>query len=278
MRLLFLGDVVGRAGRDAVHKALPDLKRRLAPEVVVVNAENAAGGYGLSEKLAREFLELGVDCLTMGNHLWDQKDLVGAIERLPQVIRPLNYPETTPGKGAAVFAARDGRKVVVTNLLGRLFMEPVDDPFAAIDRIIKAYPLGNVAAAILVDLHAEATSEKMAMGHHLDGRVSLVVGTHTHVPTADAQILPNGTGYITDAGMCGDYDSVIGMKKEVILTRFTRKIPTEKPQPADRDASVCGVYCETDERTGLARRLVPIRIGGKLSPSLPDADVVSAPE
>lgn len=270
MRLLFLGDVVGRSGRDAVVAALPRLKEALDPDLVAVNAENAAGGYGLTLKIAEEFFAAGVDCLTLGNHTWDQKELVGQIDGQPRIIRPLNYPEGTPGRGFVLLQTRGQRKVLVVNVMARLFMDPLDDPFQAMERVLRAHRLGPGAVdAILVDFHGEATSEKMIMGHYLDGRVSLVVGTHTHVPTADHTILPGGTAYMSDAGMCGDYDSAIGMKKEVAIAKITRKLPTERLSPAEGEATVCGVYVETDDRTGLAVRVEPVRLGGRLSQSLP---------
>lgn len=269
MRLLFLGDIVGRTGRDAVLRHLPALRRDLDPDLVVINGENAAGGFGITDKIAREFFEAGVGCITTGNHVWDQRELIGTIDREPRLLRPLNYPEGTPGRGASLLQTRQGRKVLVINVMARLFMDALDDPFAAVERALRQYRMGGGVDAILVDFHGEATSEKMAMGHFLDGRVSLVVGTHSHIPTADAQILPGGSAYLTDAGMCGDYDSVIGMKKEVSIARFVRRLPTEKMVPAENEATVCGVFVETDDRTGLARRIEMLRVGGRLQAHMP---------
>lgn len=271
MRLLFLGDVVGRSGRDALLAELPSLRDRLDPDVTVVNGENAAGGYGITMKIAEEFFAAGVDVVTTGNHVWDQKELVGQIDRQPRLLRPLNYPEGTPGRGFVLLQARGGRAVLVMNVMARLFMDPLDDPFAAVERVLRTHRLGpgGVAAAIL-DVHGEATSEKMIMGHVLDGRVSLVVGTHSHVPTADHQILPGGTAYLSDAGMCGDYDSAIGMKKQIAMAKLVRKLPTERLTPAEGPATVCGVYVETDDRSGLATRIAPVRVGGRLAPALPE--------
>ncbi len=270
MRLLFLGDVVGRSGRDGVMQALPNLRERLAPDVVVVNGENAAGGFGITMKIADEFFAAGVDALTTGNHVWDQKELVGQIDQQPRLLRPLNLPEGSPGRGFVLLRTDAGRSVLVVNVMLRLFMEPLDDPFAAVDRVLKAHRMGPGGVdAILVDVHGEATSEKMIMGHHLDGRASLVVGTHSHVPTADHQILPGGTAYLTDAGMCGDYDSAIGMKKEVAMVKTIRRLPTERLSPAEGPATVCGVFVETDDRTGLAVRVAPVRVGGRLSQTTP---------
>ncbi|CAK0779264.1 2',3'-cyclic-nucleotide 2'-phosphodiesterase [uncultured Gammaproteobacteria bacterium] len=269
MRLLFLGDVVGRSGRDAVFRHLPELKRRLTPDLIVVNGENAAAGFGITDKIAQEFFAAGVDCLTTGNHVWDQKELVGTIDREPRLLRPLNLPEGTPGRGAVVLTAANGRKVLVVNLLARLFMDMCDDPFAAMAKLLSQYRLGGSVAAILVDFHGEATSEKMAMGHFLDSRVSVVIGTHSHIPTADAMVLNGGTAYQTDSGMCGDYDSVIGMKKEGSVFRFVRRLPAERMTPADGEGTVCGALVITDDVTGLATSIAPVRIGGRLAPALP---------
>jgi len=269
MRILFLGDIVGRCGRDAVLQHLPALRTTLAPDVIIINGENAAGGFGLTEKIANGFFEAGVDCITTGNHVWDQKELVATIDRLPRVLRPMNYPEGTPGRGAVVLTTADGRRVLVACVVARLFMDPADDPFAAAERLVRQHPLGGAVAATVFDIHGEATSEKMAFGHFLSGRVSLVAGTHSHIPTADAMILKGGTAYITDAGMCGDYDSVIGMKKEASIQRFVRRLPGERLAPAEGDATVCGVFVTTDDRTGLATHIAPVRIGGRLQPTPP---------
>ena len=195
MRFAFFGDVVGRAGREGLADHLPHLRRALGLEFVIINAENAAAGFGITESTARELFDAGADCLTLGNHSWDQKEALTYIVREPRLIRPLNYPvlADAPGRGANLFETREGKRIVVINLLGRVHMDSLDDPFAAVDRELDKAPLGMVADAVVVDMHAEATSEKMAMGHFCDGRASLVVGTHTHVPTADCQILPGGT-------------------------------------------------------------------------------------
>ena len=273
MRIAFFGDIVGRSGREGLADHLPGLRRRLGLEFVIVNAENAAAGYGITEATARELFDAGADCLTLGNHSWDQKEALTYIAREPRLIRPLNYPPLSdvPGRGAQLFETERGRRVLVINLLGRVNMDALDDPFAAVDRELGACPLGEAADAIVIDLHAEATSEKMAMGHFCDGRASLVVGTHTHVPTADTQILTGGTAYQTDAGACADYDSVIGNQKEEPLRRFTTRISGGRYKPAEGPATVCGVYVETDDATGLARRALPIRVGGRLSETIPQA-------
>jgi 2',3'-cyclic-nucleotide 2'-phosphodiesterase len=269
MRLLFCGDLVGRAGRVALIEILPRLRQALSLDFVVVNGENAAGGFGITEQICQQLYSVGVDAITTGNHVWDQKDTTEFIERHPRVLRPDNYPPGTPGRGIGLFEASGGRRVVVVNLMGRLFMDALDDPFARIAERLSAHRLGESAHAILVDIHAEATSEKQALAHYLDGKVSVVVGSHTHVPTADARVLPRGTAFMTDAGMCGDYESVIGMEKTVPIARFTRKLPTERMAPANGPATVCGLFVETDDSTGLATRAAAIRQGGVLASELP---------
>lgn len=270
MRFLFLGDIVGRSGRDVLVAELPKLRRDLQLDFVIVNGENAAGGFGITGAICDEFFDAGADVITLGNHSWDQREALVHIEREPRLIRPVNYPAGTPGRGATLVESPLGARVLVVNALGRVFMESLDCPFAAVDRELEACPLGQAADAIVIDIHAEATSEKMAMAHFCDGRASLVVGTHSHVPTADAQILPGGTAYQTDAGMCGDYNSVIGMEKDEPLNRFVTKIPSGRFQPALGPATLCGVFVETDAATGLARRVDPVRIGGRLRSVVPE--------
>jgi 2',3'-cyclic-nucleotide 2'-phosphodiesterase len=270
VRILFCGDVMGRSGRAVVKAEVPRLKRALALDFVVVNAENAAGGFGLTERLCGEFYECGVDVLTTGNHVWDQREIIPYIGRDPRLLRPANFPRGTPGAGSCFCPGTAGHSLLVINLMGRLFMEALDDPFARLDELLAEHELGIAVSAILVDFHAEASSEKMALAHHADGRVSAVLGTHTHVPTADAQILPGGTAYQTDAGMCGDYDSVIGLQKGPAVRRFVTKLPGERrPDVADGAATLCAIFCETDPRSGLARHVEPVRIGGRLEPRLP---------
>ena len=271
MRLLFLGDIVGRAGRKAVVDRLPRLVDELSLDFVVVNGENAAGGFGITEEIAQDLIDAGADVITLGNHSWDQREALVFIERQPRLLRPANYPAGTPGRGANLYVAKNGARVLVVQVMGRIYMDPLDDPFAVAEREIAACPLGEQVDAVILDVHAEATSEKQAMGHHFDGRVSLVVGTHTHVPTADTQILPGGTAFQSDAGMCGDYDSVIGMEKEEPINRFLTKIGRARFEPAGGEATICGVFVETDDRTGLARRVEPLRLGGRLSQALPRA-------
>ena len=277
MKLIYLGDVVGRAGRDAVTTHLPKLRQRLGADFAVVNAENAAGGFGCTVRIADDLLEAGADVLTLGDHAFDQKEMIAHLDREPRILRPLNIARPAPGAGLRVFDAPRGRRVAVGVALGRIFMkQPYDDPFSALDAALKPYALGATADAAIIELHAEATSEKMALGHFLDGRVSLAVGAHTHVPTADAQILPRGTAYQTDAGMCGDYDSVIGMDKHEPLRRFITGMNGERFAPAGGEATVSGVFVETDDATGRARRVTPLRMGGRLAESLP-ADALAAP-
>jgi metallophosphoesterase (TIGR00282 family) len=215
LRLLFLGDVVGRSGRDALTSALPGLRERLRLDLVVVNGENASHGFGLAPDMARAFLEAGADVITLGNHAWDRREIIPFLETEPRVIRPINFPPGTPGRGSHVAELRGGRRALVVNVMGRLFMDALDDPFRATQAELQKHRMGagGTVQAVVIDVHAEASSEKAAFGHSFDGQASLVVGTHTHIPSADHQILPGGTAYMTDAGMCGDYDSVIGMQK-----------------------------------------------------------------
>jgi metallophosphoesterase (TIGR00282 family) len=270
MRLLFLGDVMGRSGRTAVAEHLPRLRRDWQLDFVVVNGENATGGVGISAAHAELLLGAGADCITLGDHAFDQREMLAFAEQEPRVIRPLNFARSAPGQGARFFDAPGGRRVFVAQVLGRVFMrQPFDDPFSAIEAALKPATLGGTAQAVVVDVHAEATSEKMALGHWCDGRASLVVGTHTHVPTADTRILERGTAFQSDAGMCGDYDSVIGMDKLEPITRFVTGMPKGRFTPADGTATLCGVFVETDDATGRARRAVPVRVGGRLAESAP---------
>lgn len=270
MRTLFLGDIMGRAGRTAITERLPELKTRLKVDFCVVNGENASSGVGLSGPHAEDLLNAGVDCLTLGDHAFDQKDMLSYIENEPRILRPLNFAKQAPGRGHRLFTDARGRKILVLQVLGQVFMKRAfDDPFSAVDAVLRAHPLGGQAQMILVDMHCEATSEKMGMGHYCDGRASLVVGTHTHVPTGDAQILPGGTGYLTDAGMCGDYNSVIGMEKTEPMRRFVTGMSKGRFQPALGEATLSGVLVETDDRTGKATAIHMIRDGGRLQASNP---------
>jgi metallophosphoesterase (TIGR00282 family) len=270
MRILFIGDIVGRPGRDVVASELSGLRDRLAIDFVIGNGENAAGGFGLTRKTANELFACGIDVLTTGNHWADQKEILTFIGDDDRILRPRNYPEATPGRGVGLYDTRKGQRILVVNVMGRVFMDPLDDPFAAVEREIGACPLGEGCDAILVDIHAEATSEKMAMGHFCDARASAVIGTHSHVPTADAQILPGGTAYQTDAGACCDYDSVIGMEKFEPLQRFTSKMSSARFSPATGPATLCAVLVETNAK-GLATRIEPVRAGGRLMPHIPES-------
>ena len=268
--MLFLGDIVGRSGRVGVVEAVPNLRRTLALDFVIVNGENAAGGFGINEEISHALFNAGVDCITTGNHAFDQRDKIDIYDSEPRLLRPVNYPKGAPGKGVGLYETKTGTRVLVINAMGRTFIDALDDPFAAVDRELEDCRLGMGCDAAIVDMHAEATSEKMAMAHYCDGRASFVVGTHSHVPTADAQVLPGGTAYQTDAGACADYDSVIGMEKTEPITRFVRKISSGRFNPAQGPATVCGVFVETDDHTGLAKRIDPVRLGGRLKPAMPE--------
>ncbi len=269
MRLIFLGDIVGRAGRKAVMRHLPALKARFAPDFVLANGENAAGGFGITEAILQELFDAGIDVVTSGNHIWDQREALVFIERHERLLRPLNYPPGTPGRGVGLFRTASGAEVLVINAMGRIYMPDLDCPFRAVEQELAACPLAERADAVVIDFHGEASSEKQAFARFVDGRASLVVGTHTHVPTADDRILRGGTAYITDIGMCGDYDSVIGMEADESVERFLTKIPRGRFQVARGEATVSGVCVETDDETGLARHLSPLRLGGLLRPIEP---------
>jgi metallophosphoesterase (TIGR00282 family) len=268
MRILFLGDIIGKPGRDVVAAELPRLKDSLDLDLVIANGENAAGGFGLTRAIAQDFFAVGIDVITTGNHWADQKEILTFIGDEDRVLRPRNYPPGTPGRGANLYQTRKGERALVINVMGRVFMDALDDPFASVEAELAACPLGEAADAVVVDIHAEATSEKMGMAQFCDGRVSFVVGTHQHIPTADAQILPNGTAYQTDAGACADYDSVIGMEKYQPVQRFVTKMNTGRFTPATGPATLCGVFVETGAR-GLATRIEPVRVGGRLKQTVP---------
>ncbi len=268
MRFVYLGDIVGRSGRDAVMQAVPVLKKELNLDIVVVNGENSAGGFGITKKIAEGLFLAGVDIITTGNHVWDQKEVLTYIETEPRLIRPLNYPKGTPGKGVAVATTRHNDKLVVIQVMGQVFMDALNNPFTAIKEQLDIYRLGINVDAILIDIHGEAGSEKMAMGHFCDGLATAVCGTHTHIPTADAMIFPKGTAYQTDLGMCGDYNSVIGMDTQEPISRFCNKRRLSSFEPASGEATVCGIFVETDKKTGLALQIKPIRMGGRLENTL----------
>ncbi|MDR1828968.1 MAG: TIGR00282 family metallophosphoesterase [Methylobacteriaceae bacterium] len=269
MRIVFLGDVVGRAGRRVVLDNMPVLRREWALDCIIVNGENAAAGFGVTEGIVEDFLAAGADAVTLGNHSFDQRDALVFIERQKSLVRPANMPAGTPGRGAALVDTPTGKRVLVVNVMGRVFMDALDDPFVAVDRELEQCPLGRVCDAAVIDFHGEATSEKEAAGFYFDGRASLVIGTHTHVPTADYRILSGGTAYMSDAGMCGDYESVLGMKKDEPIRRFLQKTPGLRFEPAMNEATLSGLAVETDDATGLAVRVAAVRIGPHLEPSRP---------
>lgn len=262
MRILFLGDMVGKSGRTAVFEQLPSLIEKYQVDFVIVNGENSAGGFGITEAIFNDTIDAGADVVTTGNHVWDQREAIGVAAREDRFLRPLNYPAGTSGRGANVYEAKNGARILVSNIMGRVFMHPdLDDPFACVENLLADGPLGGVADAVFIDFHAEATSEKMCFAHFVDGRVSAVVGTHTHMPTADHHVLPGGTAFIGDAGMCGDFDSSLGMDKEEPINRFVSKIPKGRFEPASGPATLCGVGLDIDDKSGLATRIAPLRLG-----------------
>ncbi len=265
MRILFLGDILGRSGRTVIEERLPKLREDLAVDFVIANGENAAAGFGITRKILNSLFDVGVDVVTGGNHSFDQREIMGDMDGEPRIMRPYNYPEGTVGKGAGIFTAKNGKKVGVLNLMGQVFMPMLDCPYKRGDEWLKTHRLKQECDALVVDFHGEATAEKMSYAHYVDGRASLVVGTHTHIPTADEQILPNGTAYLTDAGMCGDYVSVIGMQKDEPIRRALKRTPGNRFTPAKGPGTMCGVFVETDDKTGLATKISPIRLGGALA-------------
>jgi metallophosphoesterase (TIGR00282 family) len=269
MRILIIGDVVGSAGRAVLNGNLPSLRERLKTDFVIVNGENAAHGFGITGSICDSFYQAGADCITTGNHVFDQRDVLSQMERDDKILRPINYPPDTPGKGFGIFKTEAGKRILVANVMCRLFMELLDDPFRALDDLLKRYKIGRDVDAIIFDVHGEATSEKQAIAHFVDGRASVVVGTHTHVPTADTWVLPGGTAYQTDLGMTGDYDSVIGMKKELSVQRFLSKGERIRLEPAGDDGTLCGCFVVLDDKSGMARRIEPVRVGARLSETIP---------
>lgn len=264
MKLLFLGDIVGKSGRDAVIKHLPELKTLYKPDCIIVNAENAAHGFGVTKPIAADLFDAGVHVITSGNHIWDKSEILSYISQEKRLLRPQNYPSHLPGTGLYEFETVKGQRVVVMNVMGRLFMEAMDDPFACVDHLLKPYILGRNAHAIFLDFHAETTSEKQAMAHYVDGRVTAVIGTHTHVPTADERIFPKGTAFLGDAGMCGDYyNSVIGMQVSCSLGKFLKRVPYERMQPCEGEGTVCGAVV-TVKPDGLAASIERVRMGKPL--------------
>lgn len=258
MKLLFIGDIVGKSGRKAVKEFLPLLMAEYKPDIVIANGENAANGFGITEKIAQELFDLGIEVLTTGNHVWDKKDVLEYIQKENRLIRPANYPDNTPGRGSTVVMTGSGHKVAVLNLSGRIFMEPLDCPFKVADKEIEA--LREKTNLIFVDFHAEATAEKIAAGWCFDGKVTALLGSHTHVQTADERVLPKGTAYISDAGMTGSFDSVIGMDKEISIERFRTQMPVSY-RVAKGDLALNGVFVEADVSLGKAINIKRVQLG-----------------
>jgi hypothetical protein len=269
MKLLFLGDIVGKSGRSAVIKNLQNIKNFYQIDFTIVNCDNASGGFGISRNAEEELLSAGIDVLTGGDHIWDQREVLSFINNSKKLLRPQNFPASAPGFGFRVYDTKNYQKILVIHVLGQIFTKySVNCPFEAVENIVKNHPLKKEVDAIFVDFHAEATSEKMAMGKFLDGKVSAVIGSHTHIPTNDCHVMPFGTAYQTDAGMCGDYDSVIGMDKNVPLQMFLHKRKFDKMEPAKGEATVCGCVIEIESKTGLAKNIQPIKISGLIGNNL----------
>jgi len=269
MKLLYCGDIMGRSGREAVATHLPSLRKRLGLDFIVACGENAAHGFGITAAFCEELYKVGVDVITLGNHAWDQREIIEYIKHQPKLLRPLNFPPGTPGQGSGLYQTTKGQKIFVAQVICRLFMEAADDPFRAVKSALDTQSLPATVHAAILDIHGEATSEKAALGYLADGRVSLAVGSHAHIPTADTRILPGGTAFQTDAGMCGDFESIIGMKKELAMHRFTNRVPGQRLEPATGEGTMCGVFVETNDATGLAIRVEPVRVGGVLKPTQP---------
>lgn len=267
MKILFCGDVVGRSGREAVLTHIPALRKQYGLHLVIVSGDNAANGFGITPKICREFFDCGVDVITGGDHVWDQKETHAYLNQEPRVLRPHNFPDSVPGKGFHIVTLANGRKIAILHLLGQVFhKEYLNCPFNCADTALHGYRLGKQVDAIIVDMHAEATSEKNAMGVYLDGRVSAVLGTHTHVPTSDARILQGGTAYQTDVGMCGDYhNTVIGFQPDAPLQIFTTKLRKTRMQPGTKEGTLCATLVDIDASTGLALTIQPLMVGGALN-------------
>lgn len=260
MKIIYCGDLVGRSGRDAVLENIANLREHYEADFVIVNAENAAHGFGLTPSICRDLYEVGVDGIITGNHVFDQREIVPFLDSDKRIIRPLNYPSGTIGRGFTLLESANGKKLLICQVMGRVFMEALDCPVQAFEAVLKDYKLGGNVDAIMVDIHAEASSEKISFAHYFDGLVSGVFGTHTHVPTADECILKNGTAYLTDVGMCGDYDSVLGFEEKAPIHRLLRKYPSEKLVPSQGKGTLCAVYLKTDDETGLALQVERIQI------------------
>ena len=264
MNILICGDIVGRSGRDIIERFLPDLISENDLAFVIVNGENSASGFGITKKICDQLYKLGVDVITSGNHIWDQKEIINYIDNDKRLIRPCNFPQETPGRGYGVFKLSNGNLISIINVMCRLFMDNIEDPFRSLDEIIEQIKINHGNHSIIVDIHGESTSEKMALGHYLDGRVTAVFGTHTHIPTSDLQILEKGTFYQTDVGMCGDYDSVIGMKKEACIQRFTKSFLKTRLEPASGEGTLCGTIIKIDKENRVSE-FQQILKGGRLN-------------
>ena len=262
MKIIFIGDIVGRSGREALSENIAYIKKNYKPDVIIANAENAASGYGLSKKIAVDLFSLGVDVITLGNHAWDQKEMLSYIEEQPKIVRAMNYPQGVPGKGEYKLTLDDGRSLIIIQIMLRVFMGiSLDDPFSIINKRVSKEFLGTSTNGILIDMHGDITAEKNAFAHYMDGKVTAILGTHTHVPTADQRILKNQTAYQTDVGMTGDYDSVIGFKKEGPIHSFVKSYRLEgRFVPAQGKGKVCGAYIESNDLTGLAKKIESFQI------------------
>ena len=258
MKIIYCGDVVGRSGRDVVLKNIKHIQETYAPDVIVVNAENAAHGFGLTPGICRDFFAAGVDAITTGNHVYDQREIIPFLDDCKKIVRPLNFPEGNVGRGICEIEIANGKKLLVVQVMGRAFMEALDCPVQALEKVLKNYILGANISAILVDIHAEATAEKLSFAYLFDGKVSIVAGTHTHIPTADARILPKKTAYITDVGMSGDYNSVLGFEPEASIRRLCKKFPSERLVPAKGAGTLYAIYVTTDDKSGLATHIEQI--------------------
>ena len=268
MNILILGDIMGSSGREAITKKLPDLISKKKIDFVIVNGENAADpGVGITKENTEDFFKAGVDVITTGNHIWDQKETMEFITSEKRLLRPENLVKGSPGKGFNIFKAKNNKKVAVINLMGNIFMKKCEDVFESAKKFTQTIKLKRDADFIIVDLHGEITSEKMAMGYFFDGKATMVVGTHTHVPTSDHRIMEGGTAYQTDIGMCGDYNSVIGMNRDNSLKKFLRDPSAKKHFPALGEATISGLIVKADENTGLAKKIEPIIVGGSLESS-----------
>jgi len=260
LKIVYCGDIVARPGREALLNNIAKIKEKYGYDALIVNSDNAAHGFGVTPGICRDFFEKGVTAIVTGDHVWNQREIIPFLDECKKIVRPLNYPDNLPGCGAREIELENGKKILVAEVVGRLFMEAVDCPVQAMDRLLKSYTLGRNIDAIFVDIHAEAPAEKISFGHYLDGKVSAVIGSHTHVPTADAMILPGGTAYQTDAGMCGDYSGVIGFEKEEPVARLARRYTGNRLIPCRGEGCLYGTYIETDDKTGLATKIETFRM------------------